>query len=71
MKILTRGIEGVLPDGTRAGVTVTAGTDTSGEVRQFLTEGGARALEHAYPGVRDVRPVGDWREYELPDPDDK
>jgi hypothetical protein len=65
--------EGTLPDGTLAGYAVHAGPATPPEALEMATRMGIQGLTMQYPGVRDVKQVGEWTEtaMELPADDDE
>lgn len=59
-------IEGVL-DGVAVAASVTAGPELPEEAREHVVRMAIKSLEHQHPGVKDVRQVGDWLVYDMPE----
>jgi len=67
MKILVRVFEGTR-NGKQHFLSLTAGQDTYPEALQAMEEMGISALQHKFPGITDVTPVGTcWTEQEIED----
>lgn len=70
MIVLTAGVEGTMPDGDVRGISVTAGRYTPDEVLSAMIGMTKQALTEEFPGIQDVQQAGEWREIEVPDPED-
>lgn len=54
--------EGTMPDGSLAGYAVSTAADTPPEALEIAARMGVQGLTIQYPGVTEVKQVGDWAE---------